>query len=273
MLPVRDGLPYVREAIASILAQSDTDFELIVSDNHSADGTREAVGSFTDPRVRLVCSPQPLSIAASHRFATEHARTEYVAFMGADDIAEPQRIERQVAALDSDEALVVVGSWCHVIGPDGEPIGIVQHPVAPDEVAREIMHHNSFVFPSIMVRRAAYDQAGGIRDDCDAAFDYDLFLRMLRVGRGANIPEYLLRYRFHSQMDSLRRVKTLRWNAIRARWQALRRDRHVAWHYLWLVPPLTAAILPAWVLRALAKTRLRVYQARRDSAYRAPYKR
>lgn len=266
VLPVRNGVPYLREAIASILAQTFSDFELVVSDNHSVDGTDALLSSFTDhQRLRLVRPPEPLSMSASHRFVIEQTTSEFVALMHADDVAEPHRLARQVAAMDSDPALVVVGSWAEVINPGGKHIGVVHHPVTPQQIAWEIRRRNVFVFPSVLIRRAAYDQVGGIRDDCGVGFDYDLFLHMLREGRGANIPEHLLRYRFHPEMDSLRSVKALRWGTMRARRQALRRDRQPAWNYLWLAPSLAAAILPAWLLRALAVPRIRVFHGRTRS--------
>ena len=92
----------------------------------------------------------------------------------ADDVAQPRRLAAELAALDADPALVLVGCWCETIDDDGASIGALHYPAAPARVRREALRANPVVLPSMMFRREAYDAVGGFRLDFGYAFDYDL---------------------------------------------------------------------------------------------------
>lgn len=262
VLPVRNGLPYLADAVSSILTQTYADLELVVSDNNSTDGTDRLLASLADPRLRVVRPPRPLSVADSHRFAIEQTSGELVGMMGADDIAEPDKIAKQVAILDADPTLVLVGCWCMMIDRNGRTIGMIRPPSSPEGIQREIIRRNPFIAPALLLRRAAYDAVGGIDEELGPAFDYDLSLRMLRVGRGANLPEQLLRYRFHAGMHSLQNAQALRRAALRARWRALRQGRRPIADYRWLLRPAAGAMLPTRLLRMITVPYIRIFNSR-----------
>jgi glycosyltransferase involved in cell wall biosynthesis len=259
-LPVRNGAPHLREAIRSILDQTHADLELVVSDNHSTDGTAEIVGSFDDPRVRLVRPPAPLSMALSHSFAVERTQTEYVAIMGADDVASPQRLARQVARLERGPDLVLVGCWCAMLDAGGRRVGALRYPSHPEDVARTAISANPVVLPTMLLRRQGYEAAGGFRDDSGYAFDYDLVLRLLRIGQVANVPEELVSYRYAG--TSISAARAMQRDGLRVRWRALRRDGYPLSRYIWLAKPLAALALPAPLLRAIVIPYMRFFHGR-----------
>ncbi len=262
VLPVRNGLPYLADAVNSILTQTYADLELVVSNNHSTDGTGRLLESITDPRLQVVRPPRPLSLADSHRFAIEQAHGELLWIMAADDAAEPDKIAKQVAALDADPTLVLVGCWCTMIDRNGRTIGVIRPPSSPEAIQREIVRRNPFIAPALLLRRAAYDAVGGIHEELGPAFDYDRSLRMLRIGRGANLPEPLLQYRFHAGMHSLQNAQSLRRSAVRARWRALRQGRRPIADYRLLLRPAAAAMLPTQLLRVITVPYIRFFKGR-----------
>src|SRR3972149_6665359 len=96
LMAVYNGLPYLRQAIESVLTQSFTSFELLVVDDASSDGSVACVRSFNDPRVRLVCNERNLRQTASLNRGLELARGEYIARLDQDDLCAPDRLEKQV---------------------------------------------------------------------------------------------------------------------------------------------------------------------------------
>jgi glycosyltransferase involved in cell wall biosynthesis len=193
LLPVRDGAPFLREALESVLAQTLRDFELIVVDDGSEDETPSILGAVGDERVRVVRQERLGLVAALNRALAE-ARAPLLARMDADDVSLPERLERQVAYLDARPraAMVVVGV---------ETLGGGSTIVLPDEDAalrRRLLLRNPFAHGAVVVRAEAVSQAGGYRADYGANEDYDLWRRIAREWELGAIPKVLYRYREHS---------------------------------------------------------------------------
>ena len=250
-LPARNGMPYLREAVASILAQTFDDLELLVVDNASTDGTAEFLATVADPRVRTARAPDGLGLVGVHALAVASTSTELVALMGQDDIAEPTRLERQVALLDAEPAVGLVGSWCSMIDVAGRRIGALHYAVTPDDIHRRIVRNTQVPVPSMLFRRSVYDAAGGFTAECDYAFDYDLVARLARRGAVANVPEELVRVRYNPAGASAVSARRVQRGALRVRWRTLRAGGYPLAEYVWLLKPLAALALPPWILRRI----------------------
>lgn len=191
LLPVRDGAPFLREALDSVLAQTLVDFELLVVDDGSEDETPAILASVGDERLRVVRQDR-LGLVAALRRAVAEARAPLLARMDADDVSLPERLERQGAYLDArpEVALVAVG----VETSSGERI------VLPDDDAalrRRLLLRNPFAHGAVAVRAEAVARAGGYRAGYGANEDYDLWRRIARDRRLGAVPEILYRYREH----------------------------------------------------------------------------
>lgn len=198
ILPAYKAERFVGEAVDSILGQTLTDFELIVIDDGSTDGTGTILAERAagDPRVRLVSRPnRGLTPTLNEGLAA--ARADYVAIMNADDVALPERLERQAAYLDAHPTVAAVGSQTRLILADGTAGPAVSLPQAPAEVRAFLTKASPLAHPAVMFRRAAVIAAGGYRPRIEPAEDYDLWLRLAERHDLANLPQVLLHYRVH----------------------------------------------------------------------------
>lgn len=200
VLPVYNGESFLVEAIDSILAQSVTDFELIVMDDGSSDGSPEILRNYQqkDPRVR-VFTHENQGLTNTLNKALELAEGQWIARMDQDDIALPFRFERQLDYLAHSKA-DLVGSWVKRFGSSDQRT--VRLPESEAAIKMEMLFGSPFAHPTVMMsaelaRQLRYDIS------CDKAEDYDLWVRAAIAGwRMANVPEVLLLYRVHAAQIS-----------------------------------------------------------------------
>lgn len=262
ILPCHNGEAYLREAIRSILDQTYTDFELIVVDDGSTDGSPAILHDMAldDRRLRIVTQVNG-GIVAALNTAMDHARGEYIARMDADDVSFPERLAFQVSYLDRHPEVVIVGG--HAVG-DRHPTPASTRTcggrhtrtdltVFPPRVAVS-MH------PLIMMRAAALRAMGGYRHDYRHAEDYDLFIRASAFGRIANPPVDVLFYRRHESAISIGNVEEQERSAVRAELDAIARSGE---------GPPPARIVEAYTLLRVFR-RYRAISADRARAMRLP---
>ncbi len=186
--------PYVAEAIHSILNNSFTNLELLVVDDASTDGGLEVVKAITDPRIRILESQVNTGRAAAANRGYDAARGEYVAVLDADDIAHPERLAKQVAFLDSQPEVGVVGSYYQTKGPVTH---IGRLPVTDAACRAPMLFTDPVLYGSAMFRRSVLE-AHGLR--CNAEWrlpgmDYLFMLSIAPHAAYANLPEALITYR------------------------------------------------------------------------------
>jgi glycosyltransferase involved in cell wall biosynthesis len=185
---------YVGAAVRSILGQTFADFELLVIDDGSTDGSRSVVESFDDPRVRVV-SRENRGLTASLNEGLQLARGEYVARQDADDESLPTRLEREVALLDADPRVGLVGTNYTIVDEHGTAQVTTSVFTHPDDLAVAEIISNQYGHGSVMFRKRVIDEVGGYDASVGHVEDYDLFVRIGRVARLANIAEPLYRWR------------------------------------------------------------------------------
>ena len=221
VLPVYNAETYVREAVESILAQTFTDFELIVINDGSTDGSGVILRELAarDARIVLVERPNDGLVSALNE-GIKIARAELIARMDADDVAMPERFALQHARMVQEPELAVLGSFIRFIDRDGAIIRLYDDlPLTPTAAMRFVEEHGCLVVhPTVMMRRDAVLKAGGYRKAFCHAEDYELWLRMIDLGYAiANLPDPLLNRRWHGANVSVVHWKAQRRNIILAR--------------------------------------------------------
>ena len=198
LLSSRNGERFLPEALGSIAAQTYPALEAILVDDGSSDRTGAILEAFAAarPSARVLRAPG-VGLAAALALAAGEARGDYLARHDDDDRSHPERIERQVAYLEDHPDIAVLGTAAHMIDRNGERIGPYPVPLSLREIRRTLRRAVPFVHGSVVMRRAAYDAAGGYRGAFRASQDYDLWLRMAPEAGLMNLPEPLYEWRLH----------------------------------------------------------------------------
>ena len=191
-MPVRNLAPYVRDSVESILTQSFRDFEFIIRDDGSTDGTAEILRTLagTDSRIALHEGSESLGPSGSSNWVATRARGALIARMDGDDWSHPNRLARQIDVLDAHRDAVLVGSLCETMNEHGK---VVRQPERWRLTANSAF--SPFPHGSVMLRREALRAVGGYRDCADYWEDLDLYRRLAPMGRLLIIPEALYRHR------------------------------------------------------------------------------
>jgi glycosyltransferase involved in cell wall biosynthesis len=195
---------YVTAAIRSILEQTFRDLELVIVE----DPSERLVDpfEFADDRIRLIQRERRGSLGSALNDGIAAARAALIARIDADDVAMPQRIERQYEFMQQHPEITVYGSRIRVIDDSGATVGRRMLPLAHDEIASALRRYNCISHPSVMFRKAPVVAVGGYHHE-RIAEDYDLWCRLLLAGaRFANSDEELVLYRFHEQAAKYRGV-------------------------------------------------------------------
>ena len=215
VIAAHNGERFLGAAIESVRRQTLSDIEIIVVDDSSSDGTRKLVSSVaaSDPRIR--CIPASVgSAGAARNIGWRASQARYVANLDQDDLAEPDRLERQVQFLEANADIGLVGGFCYLIDAAGERRGNTALVSDPDEVTQLLrtgalahVTHATATF-----RRSALEEVGGYREIPGTAVeDYDLFLRIAERYRVANVPAYLGAWRVHAANSSQDVTDMARW--------------------------------------------------------------
>ena len=198
-MPVYNAERYVAEAVESVLAQTFRDFEFIIINDGSTDGSLAVLEAYArqDDRIRLI-SRSNCGLVATRNELVSESTGQYCALLDADDIALPKRFAKQVEYMEQHPQCVVLGSCLLLIDSDGEPICQFVDTFTHEEIDRLFLQGISTLFnSSVMMRREAVEQVGGYRNDYPPAEDVDLFLRLAECGQLVNLPEVLTKYRQH----------------------------------------------------------------------------
>lgn len=201
LLPVYNARQYVGAAVESILGQTCGDFEFVIIDDGSTDGSTAILESFAarDSRIRLISRPNTGYVRALNE-GLESCRGEFIARMDADDVAAPQRLELQRAYLQQHPECSVVGCAVAWIDSDGAAFCEQQMPLVHEAIERRLLQGlGALSHPGAMIRRTALLEAGGYRENFCGVEDHDLWLRLAERGRLANLPEVLLQGRVHAE--------------------------------------------------------------------------
>lgn len=205
---------FVGAAIESVLAQSRSDFEVIVSDNASTDQTRSVVEALAcrDRRIRYLCNDRNLGMVANWNRCLELAGREYVKFLCADDLLEPGALERLARLLDEHPQAVLAAGARRVIVEGGEGERVLAYArqtiVVPGRVAirRCIARGNLIGEPSaVLFRRAAV--TGGFDANYPQVTDFEMWLRLLERGDFVFTPEIVCTFRHHAEQETRKNLR------------------------------------------------------------------
>ena len=212
LMAVYNGEEYIMETVESVLGQSYEDFEFLVIDDGSEDGSYELMRGVGDRRLRLVRKRENLGLGYCLNEGLEIAEGEYIARIDCDDLMARDRLEKQVEYLDGEEGTVVVGSYGKRIDGEGRVLGLMEYPSDLGSQLMEILTGQNIVaHPFVMYRKKPIQELGGYRSFLKYGQDIDLWRRIFLSGYHLSpygvgiIGEYLTLYREHSRQVTVQR--------------------------------------------------------------------
>jgi glycosyltransferase involved in cell wall biosynthesis len=204
VVPSYQNARYIRETIDSILAQTYTDFELVVSDHSSTDGTWDIVSSYNDPRLRRWKQPAGGGAPANWNAATARARGQFIKLVCGDDLIAPNSLELQVAALEASPGAVLAASRRRIVDASGEPLisrrglGPLTGQVPGSHAVRALVRAGTNLLGEpacVLVRRAALEAAGGWDGTHPYLIDQATYINVLAHGDLVALDETLASFR------------------------------------------------------------------------------
>ena len=214
IMPVYNAGPYLGPAIDSILAQTFTDFEFLVFDDGSTDESADIIARYAkrDSRIRVFTSTENKGYVTHLNDGIHKARGTYIARMDADDISLSTRFAKQVAFLDRNPKVAVLGTSVHSMDKDGTlSKGWILN-ATPEETRVHFLFTNYILHPTVMMRASLIPQEG-YREEYMPAEDFDLWTRILEKHDVCSLSEPLLSYRTHGSNISTLKLQALREHA------------------------------------------------------------
>lgn len=226
LMPVYNPHPaFFRQALQSILAQTFEDWELVIVEDPAPRSAEEILRDFRDRRIRYLRNRERTSLLEQCNRCLLSAYGALVACLDQDDICEPTRLEKQVAFLEQNPQVTVLGTQLAIIRGDGSLVGYRRYPCEHEAIVKAMQYFDPIANPSVMFRKQAAIAAGGYQLAESPFVDYELWCRLAKRGAVfANLPEPLVRYRVHLDSvtkgtqvrDTLRntiRVKKMYWQS------------------------------------------------------------
>jgi glycosyltransferase involved in cell wall biosynthesis len=206
---------FLKQAIDSVLAQTWTDWELLIVDDASTDNTEAIVRPYlADPHVRYFRNDQNLNISFTRNRALDNSHGEYIAILDSDDYwTDPEKLAKQIAFLDAHPDYLAVGTQAITINDNGTRLGVLDLPLRDASIRGSILAKNPLIHSSVLYRRQPVIETGQYDLSLNAIEDYDLWLRLGRTGKLANLADRTVAYRLHAGNASVRdRLRLLRLN-------------------------------------------------------------
>lgn len=202
-MPVYNGEEYIREAIKSVLEQSFEDFELIIIDDGSTDGTKGIIRSFDDKRIKLIENRH--DFIGTLNMGLQRSTGKYIARMDADDIMHPDRLKIQYAIMEEEPEITVCGSWMQLWGKEINQTHIVQTVNGKIEnPLLALLKQNVIFHPTVMLRRSFIESHSIVYRNVPLAEDYDMWIAIaLQQGVFYVESQALLYYRISKKQVSV----------------------------------------------------------------------
>jgi glycosyltransferase involved in cell wall biosynthesis len=203
IIPAYNAMNFLPETMESLMAQTYSDFEAIVVNDGSTDHTAEWVSQLPDPRIKLV-SQANQGLAGARNTGIQTAQGDYLAFLDADDLWHPTKLEKQVKCLEQNPETGLVYTWLSLINETSTPTGRLVKNSDEGNIWETLILHNIVGSGSVaMVRRQCFDTCGLFdRNLRSFVEDWDMWLRIVLHYPFKVIAEPLVHYRQHSQSAS-----------------------------------------------------------------------
>lgn len=257
VMSIYNGNPfYIMTAINSILNQTYSNFEFIIVNDGSDEYVEYLLADINDNRVHIIKNTNNLGLTKSLNRALEKSTCKYIARMDADDIAMPQRFEKQLEFLEKNSDYVMCGTKFKEILHDKIIAQRLFFVNTDDEIKNMIFKFNPFNHSSIMMRADVVKRIGGYDERYRYSQDYALWLKMIRQGKVLNLSEELIIRRMEDNI-SIKNEKIQKLISVKIRHDAIQTGNFSWINYIYLLRPLLVAYLPDSIKKFYRKVKYR----------------
>lgn len=220
LLPVYNSEKYVAVAIESILNQTFTDFEFIIIDDCSSDTSWEIIQKYSRNDRRIVALRNEINLGGCNTLnkGLQLSKGKYIARLDNDDWSYPDRLKKQFNFMEAHPDVGIVGGAMELINESGEVIGKRKYNLSDFEIRKKIFRYSPFSHPLTMIRRSVIDKVGGYNPEYAPADDYELYFRIGKEAKFANLADVLLQYRVVQGSMTFSLTKKMELTTIKARY-------------------------------------------------------
>lgn len=209
LIPAHNAASTLAQTLDSLCAQHLQDFAVLLVDDASQDATAQIALGYRDRlAIEVMTQRRNTGVAGALNAGLAQIRSPYIARLDADDLAQPERLSRQLSWLTAHPETDVCGSALEIFyDQPGQPSQLAIKPADDSAIKTSLIQGNCLAHPSLMLRRSFFDDVGGYDVRYDYAEDYELWCRGALLGkRYANLPEALTRYRVHGGQVSQQKL-------------------------------------------------------------------
>ncbi|KKP94042.1 MAG: Glycosyl transferase family 2 [Parcubacteria group bacterium GW2011_GWA1_36_12] len=247
IMSVYNGMPYLQEAVKSILNQTYKDFEFIIVDDASTDDSLKYLKGINDKRIKILSNEKNLGLAVSLNKALNAARGEYIARMDADDISKPERLHIQLNFMELNPQIDICGSFVSVIDENGKLVGSIKKPTTDDKIKKQIYWLTPLLHPTWFAKKEVFTKLKGYDEKWDYVEDFEFLIRA-KDFKMANISKYLLFFRSQKERRSQKTIEKIYRNSLKLR-QKIFREQKLGFSYLPILVRsyISTYLLPTWL--------------------------
>ncbi|MBL7196754.1 MAG: glycosyltransferase [Candidatus Omnitrophica bacterium] len=257
IMSVYNSERYLREAFESILNQTFSNFEFIIVDDGSTDKSWEMLKEFKvkDSRIKLIKNENNIGLTKSLNKALRICRGEYIARQDADDISLPNRLEKELSFLEKNREYGILGSAYREKDEEKDTVNKpkVMLCLRDKEIRKNIIKFNPFCHSSVLFRKKIIGTIGYYNEQFKYSQDYELWFRILKYHKGANLEDVLIYRRLFSVNISNKRLRKQIIYAIKAKIFGISSLKLPFYYYLYILGDLIRLILPLWAVQPLEK--------------------
>ena len=197
---------YLKYALKSILDQSYKNWELVFLDNNSNDNSKNILNKFSDKRIKYYKTKKFLKLGEARKLGWELCKGKYIAILDADDIADPERLEKQIEFFNKNNDVAVYGSSLDIINNDGLFVERVNCATDSDILKEEIVFSFPFMNSTLMINKKIGDELGGLDPNYEIIHDHEFVYRISKKFKISNSDKVFSKWRKHEKNISWKKM-------------------------------------------------------------------
>lgn len=219
LMPAYNAEKYIAEAIESILSQTFKDFEFIIIDDASTDETWDIIQKYSklDNRIKSYQNESNFKLSKTLNRGIDLADGKYIARMDADDISMPGRLKTQFDYMEQHPDVGIIGGTMEIMNVDRKITGKRCYGLTDGQIRKKIYRYSPFCHPAIMIRKSILELAGRYDEIWNPAEDYELYFRIGKYSKFANLKDVLLRYRIMPKSMTTGSTNKMYWKTVEIR--------------------------------------------------------